>query len=178
MFLADNNYKFYHYHAIMELCGAEVKQHGTGRLGSDPKKLRRVYYAKGRAIKIWGQEFRGGDKIMRAIPTGYYHNLSPALIGLVFDDEANCRGYVMKKGGLSVQPHHYHSMLKRIIEEADRTGIVFTDCIIQNMCLCGDVCLMDLESICFLQDGKIPKTKRVEVNLRLPEISAKFLKSS
>lgn len=150
MLLMDHGFRCFSYERITRfLAGKKHRRYGTGFLNTDPEYYRRIYIEDGLVYKIWEPEFLWKDYMPGAILANFYgKDLTPALIGLIIDDVADIRGYVMEECRIVVSPHDYARMMNLLMKKTQETRWCFPDCIKQNMgWFNGQMTLLDLENV-------------------------------
>ena len=147
MFLCDIGYRYYERKRIEILDGTPLTG-GTGHGVLEP--YRRYVFQYGDIVyKLWGKDYHGGPMMIEGIKRDFYREVAEPLLGLVFDDEANCCGYVMRKCRVgNLHKTIVGNLVSRLIEVTKRTGLYFRDCIPRNMCSDKNVgYILDLESL-------------------------------
>jgi hypothetical protein len=174
MWLADIGYKYYE-HWYVEYLEKTLIKRGTGWQCDKDTKKREAFERKGIIYKVWPKVFLERDNVPAGMKQDFYRKICKPLIGLIYDEEAVCRGYVMKKCNLNVSHKHINSTIKILQQETRRTGLYYKDCVPQNFCLYkNEPQVIDLENVITVRGNKI-KTKNIKYNKTVKEVYDELL---
>lgn len=155
MALRANGFTNYSYEAVIKhLKDVPFLQGGTGWKTKDLKFQRKLYEKDGLIYKLWDKSFQWSENMVEAIRIEFYGPLlTPALLGLIVDDDVDVRGYVMLKCQLCHNAHDWAKAVELINQQQAKTGMTFPDAIRQNVgTYKGKITLFDLENVVYV-DG-------------------------
>jgi hypothetical protein len=152
MALRANGYLNFQYENVIRLLeGIPFGEWGTGWKTKDLRYQRRLYEKDGLIYKLWDKTFLWKDNIVEAIRVGYYGPLlTPGLLGVIVDDDAEVRGYVMYKCQQLNHRNDFTRMLELLEEQRKVYGMTFNDPLKQNVgTYKGRITLFDLENVSY-----------------------------
>ncbi len=162
MMLAAHGYETFRYEETARL----VTKKGPEPWGTGYKTrniiYRRELFARGDTIyKLWAKDFLWASNILDGVLSEFYDStLTSALVGVILDDDADVRGYVMHKAKRLNNEHQWAQMIGLLCERTKETKMCFPDCIKQNMGVYkGKLTLFDLENVVAAKRGLQTKFK-------------------
>jgi hypothetical protein len=150
MHVAHSGYKCYGQAEIAYLLrNSQQIMLGSGFKNTKSEYIRNIYRTGTKVIKTFHKNYLFRDNVVNGIISGLYNkDLVPALLGIFFDAERRCGGYVMQNCMVNTNHMDYHTMVPLLCERTRQSGYVFTDFIKTNVgrTMEGKLTLLDLES--------------------------------
>ncbi len=142
-----------------------------------PLDMRGVFTRNGLVYKVWNVENSRVETFLNAVKSGYFNNLTKIKY-LIFDDDQNCRGYVIPEGKLIdirllssrdeafykmnerncysawyIKNNKFEKLLNELIIALDKFGYIFLDFSPVNLIeLDGGCYIIDLDSVFFVDE--------------------------
>lgn len=160
MMLKHHGFEAIRYEKILKEIGKQQPEAwGSGWKSAELRWRRELYDRGNKVIKLWSKKFEFSTNILDGIRSEFYGELlTPALVGVIIDDDVDVRGYVMHKGNRLTHDKYMFKILNDLYSQTRLTGYCFPDCIRENMGMWdGKTTLFDLE--CVVKTTKNIKTK-------------------
>lgn len=124
----------------------KIKHITNNKKRLNKKQNKPVYQIGSTIYKYWENH---NERLLQSLASDFYNReTAGALEGIIFDGDAQCRGYVAHKCKLGVSDKIYDLFINLLIETTRKTGWVYQDCHRQNIAIYnGKPTLIDFDSI-------------------------------